>query len=241
MVEKALVAAKTVGTATVGGDESPPVVGVLMLETRFPRFAGDIGGPGSLPYPTRHRAVPSASVGRVIDDAPLPPALLERFVVAGRELAAEGVSLLVTSCGFLHAAQETLARALPVPIITSSLVLLEQVHALHGGNGPVGILTFDARRLGARHLGAGARLRPVVQGMERSPHFHPVIAEDRVRADRGAMERDAIAAARQLARARPGAVVLECTNLSPYRAAIERALGGVPVFDLHDAIRERME
>lgn len=218
-----------------------PTVGVLMLDTRFPRFVGDIGNPDSIAGPSLHRRVPRATVERVVGDGPVPPTLLRAFIAAGRELVADGAELVVTSCGFLHAAQAALARALPVPVATSSLVLLPAVHARHGECGPVGILTFDARALGAAHLGAAAELPLVVQGMERSRYFHAVIAEDRPEADRAAMEADAVAAARALARRAPSAVVLECTNLSPYRAAIADALGGVPVFDLHDAIERLTE
>ena len=213
-----------------------PTVGVLMLDTRFPRFPGDIGDPASIAGPSLHRRVPRATVERVVGDAPVPAALLDAFVAAGRELVADGAELIVTSCGFLHAAQATLARALPVPVATSALVLLPAVHARYGDRGPVGVLTFDARALAAVHLGPAAELPLVVQGMERSRHFHAVIAEDRPEAERAAMEADAVEAARALARRGPSAVVLECTNLSPYRDAIADALGNVPLFDLHDAI-----
>ena len=216
--------------------EHRPVVGVLMLDTRFPRFLGDVGNPASIDGPSRHRRVPRATVARVVGAAPVSDELFAAFVAAGHALVADGASLIVTSCGFLHAVQDALAAALPVPVATSSLVLLPGVHARHGGDGPIGVLTFDARELGPAHLGAARALPLVVRGLEGSAHFHPVIAGDRPEADRAAMERDACDAARSLARHSPGAVVLECTNLSPYRDAIADALGGVPVYDLHDAI-----
>jgi len=213
-----------------------PVVGVLMLETRFPRFPGDIGNPVSIRGPSRYRRVSRATVERIVAPEPVSAPLYDAFVTAGHALVDDGATLIVTSCGFLHAVQEPLARALPVPVATSALVLLPGVHARHGGVGPIAVLTFDARVLGDAHLGAARNLPLVVRGMERSTYFHAVIAEDRAVADRAMMERDAVDAARVLARANPAAVVLECTNLSPYRAAIGDALGGVPVYDLHDAI-----
>jgi len=236
MVEKP---APTVSGSAIGGlasGSAGPTVGVLMLDTRFPRFPGDIGHPVSQPYRTLYRRVPRATVSRVVNRDPLPAALLEPFVEAGRELIAEGATLLVTSCGFLHAEQARLARSFDVPLATSALLLLPLVRALHGARGPIGVLTFDARVLGPTHLGVGADYPLVIRGMEDTAHFHPVIAEDRVTADRAAMARDAVEVARALAPAAPCAVVLECTNLSPYRDAIRRALGGVPVFDLHDAV-----
>lgn len=216
--------------------EHRPLVGVLMLDTRFPRFPGDVGDPRSFAGRSLHRRVPRATVARIVAGEPPSAPLVDAFVAAGRALVADGAEVVVTSCGFLHAVQGTLARALPVPVATSALVLLETLHARHGARGPIGVLTFDARALGPVHLGAAAALPLVVEGLERSAHFHRVIAGDLPVADRAAMERDAVRAARRLARRAPAAVVLECTNLSPFRAAIAAALGGAPVFDLHDAI-----
>ena len=57
--------------------------------------------------------------------------------------------------------------------------------------------------------------------------------------DRDAVEREAIAAGRALVKKHPAVdtVVLECTNLPPYKAALKAALG-VPVFDVLDLLRD---
>lgn len=215
---------------------SDVVVGVLMLDTRFPRYPGDIGNPASITCRSLHRRVPLATVARIVATGPLSPELVARFVAAGHALIADGATLIVTSCGFLHAEQRTLASALSVPVVTSALVLLPLVRAIHGTRGPIGVLTFDEQALGHRHLGEARSASLVVEGLQSSSHFHAVISEDREVADRDRMEQDAVAAATRLARHRPAAVILECTNLAPYKGAIKVALDQVPVFDLHDAI-----
>ena len=74
-------------------------LGVLMLDTRFPRVPGDIGHAASLPFPVRYRVVRGASPQRVVRERD--PALLQPFVEAGRALADEGAAAITTSCGFL--------------------------------------------------------------------------------------------------------------------------------------------
>jgi hypothetical protein len=56
--------------------------------------------------------------------------------------------------------------------------------------------------------------------------------------DRAAVERETLAAGRTLVERYPevGVVVLECTNLPPYAAALRRALG-LPVYDVLDMLR----
>ena len=57
--------------------------------------------------------------------------------------------------------------------------------------------------------------------------------------DREAVEREALEAGRALMRKHPDvdAIVLECTNLPPYKPALQRALG-VPIFDVLDLLRD---
>ena len=64
-------------------------LGILMLDTRFPRLHGDIGNARTFPFPVRYRTVRGASPSRVVLERD--PALLEPFLAAARELEAEAV------------------------------------------------------------------------------------------------------------------------------------------------------
>src|SRR5438874_7925648 len=90
------------------------VVGVLMLETRFPRLPGDIGNATTWPFPVLYRIVPGATPTRVVDQAD--PALIEPFVTAAAELVEAGCRGITTSCGCLATFQRQLARAVPAPL-----------------------------------------------------------------------------------------------------------------------------
>jgi Asp/Glu/hydantoin racemase len=219
-----------------------PLLGVLMLKTGFPRPLGDVGNPATWPCATLYKVVEPASVAAVVTAGPLPDALVAAFIEAGQALVAAGATLITTSCGFLVAAQAALQAALPVPVVTSSLLQIPAVQESLPLGKRVGVLTFDARRLTAAHLAAaGAPADTPLAGLEEGGELHRVISRDLAVLDGKAARADALAAGRSLVAAHPevGALVLECTNLPPYRAALAESLG-LPVYDLVTLLGARM-
>ena len=208
-----------------------------MLATRFPRLKGDIGNPESFPFPVVYKRVEAVTAGSVVVAGELAPGVADAILGAAKALERAGVDLIATSCGFLGGLQGRLQQSLSVPVIASALVLLPFLRALHGPGRPIGVLTFDSRRLSAHHFGPSQDADVVIEGIQDGSTLHRVIAEDLPELDRSAAEADALAAARRLVARQPAlrALVLECTNLSPYRTAIAAATGR-PVYDLNQAI-----
>ena len=194
-------------------------LGVLMLDTAFPRLPDDVGHAGSFAMPVRYAVVRGASPQRVVREADA--TLLQPFVDAARVLAAEGASAITTSCGFLVLFQAALQAALPVPVWTSALLKLPELeHA--------GVLTVDAASLCAAHLrAAGASADTPVEGLTPGCALQRTLLDDRPDLDAAAAEVEVVAAAQRLLRRHPGLtdLVLECTNLPPYAAALQRATG----------------
>lgn len=206
-------------------------LGILMLQTRFPRPPGDIGHPASLPVPTRRLVVGGATPATVVRDAQGLAAggLLEPFIEGARRLEREGALAITTSCGFLVLFQQQLQAAVRVPMVTSSLALLP---ALLEAESQVGVLTISAQRLGLPYLeGAGVpqgRTQDViVEGVAPDTEFARAILGDLPRMDLRQAQADVVAAAIALRQRAPQlrSVVLECTNLPPYADAIEAATG----------------
>lgn len=209
-----------------------PFLGVLMLATRFPRPPGDIGHPTSLAMPARRVVVDGASPQRVVREQAA--GLLAPFIGAGRALVADGAAAITTSCGFLVLHQAALQAALPVPVWSSSLLLLPELDA-------PGVLTADAASLGPDHLrAAGADPATPVEGLPAGGHLQRTLLEDRVELDRDQAEREVVAAARALVARHPAVrhIVLECTNLPPYAAAVQAATGR-PVHHLMTLLHAR--
>jgi hypothetical protein len=215
------------------------MLGVLMLDTGFPRPPGDVGHVDSWRMPVRFQIVPGATPQRVVREAE--SALLqpfEPFLYAARQLVDAGARAITTSCGFLVLRQQALQAALPVPVWTSSLLLLPQLQQ-------AGVLTVDDTRLGAAHLqaaglsAAAAQATPIV-GLAAGCHLQTVLLQDLPTLNSAQAEADTLAAARLLLQRHPQVqqLVLECTNLPPYAAALERACGR-PVQHLMSLVHER--
>lgn len=213
-----------------------PVVslGILMLDTAFPRIPGDVGNPATWPFPVRIKMVRDASPQRVVRERAA--GLLDAFAAAGLELAAEGAAAIITTCGFLALHQRELAARLPVPFASSSLLQLQTLaRTLPAGRRP-GVITIEADALTHAHLVAvGADPETPIVGVDPQGEFAGTFLGNRPTLDVAAAEREVLAAGEQLVARHPdvGAVVLECANMPPYAAAL-RARLGLPVHDMVD-------
>jgi hypothetical protein len=211
------------------------MLGVLMLQTRFPRPLGDIGNPASFAFPVGYRVVPGAFPAAVVRGRD--PALIAPFVAAGARLVDEGARALTTSCGFLARWQRELQAALPVPVWSSSLLHLADLQGIR-----CGVITIEGASLTAAHFEAvGADPATPVEGITPGSPLHCTLLEDRATLDAADAERQVGAAGqRLLARClHVQALVLECTNLPPYADALRRATGR-PVYDILTLLHHRM-
>ncbi len=208
-------------------------VGILMLESRFPRIPGDMGNATSWPFPVRYRVVRGATPERVVRQRA--KGLLEDFVDAAQQLIKDGCDGITTTCGFLSLFQGELAARCAVPVATSSLMQAPAIQAILPPGRRVGILTISAEALSGDHLAAAgvAEGTPVV-GVEHGREFARVIIGDEMEMDVEAAERDLLEGAQRLIRehAEVGAILLECTNMVPHARAIAEA-SGRPVFTIH--------
>ena len=220
-------------------------VGILMLDTRFPRIAGDMGNATTFPFPVRYHRVTGASPERVVRGGA--EGLLAAFVEGARALEREGVGAITTNCGFLVKFQRELAAAVNVPVFTSSLLMVPLVHRMLPPGRRVGVLTVSAETLTREHLdgaGIGPEIPLAVAGMESEKEFTRVMLGDELELDVDLAREEHVRVARGLVNGHPdiGAIVLECTNMPPYAADVQRATG-LPVFDVlslvhlvHDAL-----
>ena len=214
-------------------------VGILMLDTRFPRIPGDMGNASTFPFPVLYHRVRGASPDRVVRQGQ--QELLPAFIEGARALEREGVRAVTTNCGFLAKFQSEVAASVSIPVFTSSLMLVPLVHRMLPPKKAVGIMTVDASSLRPEHYtGAGITkdIPTVVAGMETEKEFTRVMLDDQLELDVEAARQEHLAVARRLAESHPeiGAIVLECTNMPPYRADIQSATG-LPVFDITTLVR----
>jgi Asp/Glu/Hydantoin racemase len=207
------------------------MLGILSLDTAFPRVRGDVGCAETFDFPVKYATVEGADPEEIVhrgSDHALP-----RFVRAAEGLVEGGCIGIATTCGFLVRWQRELAAALPVPVLTSSLLALPLIARTLPAERTIGIVTYSADALTPAVLeAAGASPYTPVEGVDPAGCFARTIRHGASRLDSAKMSADVVDAARQLVAHHHdiGAIVLECANMPPYRDAVVAATE-VPVFD----------
>ena len=207
---------------------------VVQLDTRFPRLPGDVASPQTYDCRLERMVMPGLSVARVVTDTPDPGDLDD----VENALGAAAGQVVATSCGFLCHWQSRLEAVCPAPFISSSLLDLPRLVARHGADG-LAVVTFDADTLRAPfYRDALAGFDGPVIGLDPQSHLRQVIAGD-------LPELDAARAGAELADLVGGsikdrdvrALLLECTNLAPYKQELKTRFN-VEVYDILTMIND---
>jgi len=208
-------------------------IGILMLETVFPRIPGELGNATSFSYPVRYHIVKGASPDKVVRKKD--PALLEPFIKGAQELEKFGVKAITTNCGFLGQFQTEVADAVNVPFFSSSLMQIPMVYRMLRKDQKVGVLTVNGVALTPdlfKKVGAEG-IPIVVKGLENEEEFTHALLDNRLEMDVDKARDENVKVAKELIKENPdvGAIVLECTNMPPYAKAIQEAVQ-LSVFDI---------
>lgn len=215
-------------------------IGVLMLDSTFPRPPGDIGNALSYRFPVRYKIVRGAHPTKIMGDNP-DPELLQPFIEAARELAAEGVRAITTSCGFLAPFQEELAEAAGIPVFASALIQAPLIHATLPKDQIIGVFTERGHHLNDDHFrGVGWSMDEIpvqIQGMKPDAVFPQTYIIGRDELDTDVLRAEMIEMTEEFMATcpNPGAILFECTNMGPFAADVAR-VSGLPVFDINTTI-----
>lgn len=211
-----------------------PILGILLLDTTFPRIPGDIGNEASFPFPVMIKKVAGATVQRIIYEPD--PALKDLFIEAAISLVEEGAAAITSSCGFLSPIQKDIATSVDVPVFLSSLMQAPLIY--HMTQRPVGIFTANARKLTElvlENAGITSNIPIQIMDMEDVPAFREPILMGGSQLDFSKIQEAIVQKAFDLLRINPeiGSFLFECHNLSPYSLSVHKATGKA-VFDIID-------
>lgn len=209
-------------------------IGIIMLDTTFPRIVGDVGNPDTFDFPVLYKVVKGASPERLVVEADR--TLLQPFIEAGRLLINKGAGAIATSCGFLALFHQELVQALDVPVFSSSLLQVHLANSVIKRDQKVGIITARKESLTHQHLAAIEidHYPLAIIGMEQAEEFSSVFIHGKTTLDEKKCGQEMKAVASKLIGDHPeiGAIVLECTNMGPYSQIVHEVTGGLPVFDV---------
>jgi hypothetical protein len=207
-------------------------VGIIVLNVGYPVVPGNVANATTFRFPVRYKVVEGADIPSLLAGD---RTLLEPALRAARELVTDGCRAIVGACGYFARFQPEIAGALPVPVFMSSLSQVPMIISGLRSSERLGILCASAPSLDAATLaaaGVAADAPVVVSGMETSPEFRSSILEGKGWIDDGAVEYEVVQAALRLVGDHPEvrALLLECSDLPPYAAAVQAATG-LPVWD----------
>jgi len=226
---------------TNGGKRQRPAIGILGWEAgspdtlaQFERIPGNIAHPDTFDFPVAYQRIAGAHYETVVVE---PSAeVLASMLDAARAMERQGVRAIMTSCGFNAVFQRELAGAVDVPVFASALLQVPLVHRMLKPDQCVGILTAAEEHLTGAHLanvGITDEIPVCIAGLERSAEFTRILTDAKAEPDVDQLESEVVDLARRLVSQNrgTGAIVLECTDLPPFAAALRQALG-LPVFDI---------
>lgn len=209
------------------------MIGILLLDTIFPRLLGDVGNPKTFPFPVIYEKVQGAIPMRVVKERD--GCLLPSFIEGAKALERRGVKAITTSCGFLAIWQKEIASAVDIPVFTSSLLQVPWAYQITGRRGRIGVLTADVSSLTEVHFqGVGAAGIPmVVRGLNPEGEFYRVYIGNSPDIDVSKAGREMVAEASALMNEHPdiSGLVLECANMPVFGKAVRETVK-VPVFDI---------
>ena len=197
-------------------------VGVLCLESLFPKPKGHLRNPKTFDFPVILSIVKGVDIPRLLFNPT--PELVEPFV---------------GSCGFLARYQQHIASEVNVPVFMSSLIQIPMVRVLHGPECKIGVLTASGSALGHSHFEqVGTDINDIfIKGMEGYSEFWETIIEGkRHDFDMEKLEKEICHAADEICAGNElDALVLECTDLSAFSHAIQKAIER-PVYDINSLV-----
>lgn len=208
-------------------------LGILVLKERIPCPPGTPGNPTTFPFPVIYECVEGIQASQLRDAAH--PGGLPEFIKAARVLVDKGVRAIVGGCGLMIVHQRELTRAIPVPVLSSSLLQLPLIAATLEPNAQIGVIVSSRTSVSDEHLklsGVSDR-RTVLASMDGQPCFSAAVMEESGVLHLEGTRDEVVALGRALVTDHPrvAALLLECVDLPPYAAALQDAIG-LPVFDI---------
>ncbi len=212
-------------------------IGVLCLESFFPKPRGHIRNPRTFDFPVICSVVSGVDIPRLLFNPQ--PELIQPFIDAAIRLEKEGVMAITGSCGFLARFQSIIAEQVRIPVFLSSLLQIPLVRLMHGASANIGVLTASSEALTQEHFNnVDADINNyAVKGMEGYPEFWETIIEGkRHDFDMVKLKSEICHAAEELvANNSLDALILECTDLSAFSPFIQQTVE-LPVYDINSLV-----
>ncbi len=196
---------------------------ILQLDTNFPRIAGDICCRETFSSNVNIIKIKNASVSQIISKNPEE----QHFINFKNQILITREKLITTSCGFTFYWQSLFNKLTKSNIVTSSLCCLEEKRKYFNDN-EILIFTFDAEIL--KFLLISKLKIPFkghILGLKKNNHLYKIISYDKNNFDfkKNSSELKELLW-QTIKNLNIKLIILECTNLSPYKTIFRNIFRG---------------
>lgn len=207
-------------------------IGILVIDIAYPLAPGNVANASTFPFPVLYKILEGVKPEKLLAGD---PEILEVLLTGGRELIARGARTIVGACGSFAYFQKAAAQALGVPTYLSIMTLVPLILQSLRSDQKLGVIAADARAITPRVLdqcNVVARDRLAYASAIDAPEFAKLLtAPEAFSSD--VCESEIAALAERFVAENPelGAILLQCSDLPPYAASIQKVTG-LPVYDM---------
>jgi len=209
-------------------------IGILMPKGDWlPLVPGNIGNATTFSFPVCYKYM-EGDVNQLVSPEP-DPTFLQKIIKAGKELEEEGCRAITGCCGYFANYLPEVAAALNIPTFLSSLMQIPIISRALMPSQKVCVICANGRILSSapalKKCGVDDPSRVVIAGAEGLPQMQNVL-QNTGHLNNAKFAEELAGLAKQTVNENPdiSAILLECTEMSPYAWAIQKAVR-MPVFD----------
>lgn len=214
-------------------------VGIVYIENvNYPLMPGNVVNAYTYDFPVRMKAVPNLTNDRLFNND---VTIADDIIATARSMVEnDGVRAICSACGFFGNFQKQVREALDVPVAMSSLVQLPLIQNLIKPGQKIGIITANGGSMTEELLescGVTKTDNLVIKDALKTEEFATVV-NNRGYWDNTIAREEIVNLAKELVTEQEdiGAILLECSDMPPYAAAIQEATQ-LPVFDFITLIK----
>lgn len=208
---------------------SGQALGIIAVDLDYPKVPGNVVNATTYDFPVLYEMVSFEIEQLFAGD----PSIKEQVIEAAKKLEAEGVRAIIGACGYFAHFQKEVAAAVGAPVFMSSLCQLATIKTWLPAERKIAVFAADGASINDEFLSQVNTTidQIVVVNVGDMESFAP-IRWGKGPLDNGLLEDDLCKRAQEVCAKYPevDAILLECSDLPPYAAAIQRATG-LPVFD----------
>jgi aspartate/glutamate racemase len=213
-------------------------IGLVQMHVNLAMIPGNMGNATTFDFPILYRRMNAANVVDVMANPPTEN-FTDAIVEAAQWLELQGVRAIMGNCGFFGSYQNAVKARINLPFFSSSLMMLPMMVHSMPANKKVGVITANGPILEQVQAIENCGLsredkdnRIVVRGCENGEEFSSAIMANTGVYNALKVEQEIVAVAKQLVEENDdiGAILLECTELSPAAVAVQNAVR-LPVWD----------